>query len=644
MNSPSCGEKVLVVERAGRKNTVTDMRYAHALEIAIRAAVEAGNLLRNELHRDGGPRGTGGHAPADGEAEALIRGVISAAFPKHGIVGEELPDQDRAALDDEAHVWLVDPNDGTSSFIKGYRGSAVSIALLGAGRPVLGVVNVFAAPDDVGELFAWAEGCGPLMVNGKTVERPAWVKELTSQHTVLVPLDAQENSVGWAGCLKAVRFRCCPSIAARLALVAAGRAEAAISLHGPVSWDYGGGHALLLGAGGNLLDEGGQPIRYARDGRSGACFVFGGNAPVGQQLAGLDWEQRRQGGAAEPSSLAKPIKGRLIRDVGALSRAQGCLLGQLAGDSLGSLVEFQDPRSIKAVYPNGVRDLADGGCWNLIAGQPTDDSELALMLARSLVREGAFVPAKVAASYVEWFNSEPFDIGGTTHQALAAGAAAVGADPAVACGQAANRKSQSNGALMRVSPLGIYGWASPPEKLAELARMDAALTHPHPVCQDCSALVAVAIAHAIREVSDAESTFRFALDWAQAHVGQAAVRETLLAAQAQAPADFCDQQGWVLLALQNAFYQLLHASNPEEGLVDTISRGGDTDTNGCIAGALLGAVHGRDAVPLRWQERILSCRPITGMPGVVHPRSEPYWPVDALMLAERLLLAGRGSR
>jgi ADP-ribosylglycohydrolase len=57
--------------------------------------------------------------------------------------------------------------------------------------------------------------------------------------------------------------------------------------------------------------------------------------------------------------------------------------------------------------------------------------------------------------------------------------------------------------------------------------------------------------------------------------------------------------GWVLIALQNAFWQLLHAATLEEGVIDTISRGGDTDTTAAIAGALLGAVHGRQAIPPR---------------------------------------------
>src|SRR5215475_8769458 len=68
-----------------------------------------------------------------------------------------------------------------------------------------------------------------------------------------------------------------------------------------------------------------------------------------------------------------------------LSRAQGCLLGQLAGDSLGSLVEFKSSQEIRRKYPSGIRELEDGGTWGTIAGQPTDDSEMALALARMLI-------------------------------------------------------------------------------------------------------------------------------------------------------------------------------------------------------------------------------------------------------------------
>jgi ADP-ribosylglycohydrolase len=65
--------------------------------------------------------------------------------------------------------------------------------------------------------------------------------------------------------------------------------------------------------------------------------------------------------------------------------------------------------------------------------------------------------------------------------------------------------------------------------------------------------------------------------------------------------------------------------------------GGDTDTTAAIAGALLGAVHGRQAIPSRWLHALLSCRTLSG---TRHPRTEEYWPVDALELAEALLCVG----
>jgi len=101
-----------------------------------------------------------------------------------------------------------------------------------------------------------------------------------------------------------------------------------------------------------------------------------------------------------------------------LSRAQGCLLGQLAGDALGSLVEFQSPDEIRRSYPDGIRELADCGTWNTIAGQPTDDSEMALLLARLLVKTRSYDPEAARKVYQYWLSSDPFDCGMTISAGL----------------------------------------------------------------------------------------------------------------------------------------------------------------------------------------------------------------------------------
>ncbi len=114
--------------------------------------------------------------------------------------------------------------------------------------------------------------------------------------------------------------------------------------------------------------------------------------------------------------------------------------------------------SIAALYPNGCRDLKDGGTWRNLAGQPTDDSELALLLARTLEREGRHDPAAVLAAYVDWVNDpQTFDVGGTIGQALrAASRATTNEDRLRRVEAEASRSSQSNGSLMRISPLGIF--------------------------------------------------------------------------------------------------------------------------------------------------------------------------------------------
>jgi len=89
-----------------------------------------------------------------------------------------------------------------------------------------------------------------------------------------------------------------------------------------------------------------------------------------------------------------------------LSRAQRCLLGQLAGDALGSLVEFRAPDDIRREYPSGVRELANGGTWNTIAGRSTDDSAMALFLARMLVDQGRYDHEEARKAYSFWLGPD----------------------------------------------------------------------------------------------------------------------------------------------------------------------------------------------------------------------------------------------
>jgi ADP-ribosylglycohydrolase/fructose-1,6-bisphosphatase/inositol monophosphatase family enzyme len=615
--------------------------YNEALALAVAAAREAGALLRQALLAPGGPAGSGGHAEADELAERLIRDQLLAATPGWGFLGEETGRTPRAA--GEPHLWLVDPNDGTRAYLRGERGSAVSIALLRDGRPVLGVVYAFAAPDNDGDLLAWAEGCGPLTRNGRPVARRPWATALTPETVVLVSQHGDRAPAANLAAVAPGRYRPLPSIAYRLALAAAGEAEAAVSLNLPAGWDIAAGHALLLATGGVLVDAAGRPVTYTAGGDRPNDYCFGG-APA---LAGLLAERYRGGPPArevaddEPYGLVRPARGELVADSGLLRRAQGCLLGQLAGDALGSQVEFASAGQLAARYPEGLRTIGPSPVWGTLAGQPTDDSELALLLARALLGAGRCDAEAIARAYLYWYESRPFDIGSTTRQALTAlEATQQRGEPLVAAARAgANPASEANGALMRQSPLAVWGHALAPEALDACLRADTRLTHPNRVCQDASAAFGVALAAVIRAGLDAEAAYALARDWDRRHGASPAVTRALEAAR-QAPPRFQPNEGHVVIALQNAFHQALHAPSVEAGLVATVMGGGDTDTNAAIAGALLGALHGAPAIPAQWRWAVLTCRPHASRPEVTHPRPLGCWPVDALILAERLLIAG----
>lgn len=595
------------------------------LQPVVVLAEAAGRRIASEFTRPGRPRGGAGRADVDAEIEAEFRQQLLALLPARWL-GEEAGEQ---VGHGGGFCWLVSPHDGTAAFLDGHRGSAVSIALLHDGVPVLGVVHAPLSPDRGADTIAWAEGLDHLLRNGARVTPRLAGCELSTRSIVFASHTAAEWPLGNGQAVAPARFVALPSIAYRLARVAVGDGVAAVSLNSPCGRDYAAGHALLRGAGGVLLDETAREVTYTVEGCSSTHRCFGGAPLPAHELVARDWSTVSNGRWLPPRVY---LKWPRMPEGLALDRAIGCLLGQVAGDALGSLVEFRSPKDIARQYPDGVRDLADGGTWNTIAGQPTDDSELALDLARCLVRQASWSSEAVAAAYTGWYVSRPFDIGGTTRQALSAASTAA-QDKAGAAQKAANRQSQANGALMRCAPIGI--WARDAAEAAATARQDAALTHPHPICQAASAAFVAAIATAI--AGGDRETMLAAAEAAMPDAEAARLREVLASARAgHGPADFTRQQGWVLIAFQNAFRHLAIGTSIEDALIETVGAGGDTDTNGAICGALLGAAQGRAAIPDRWNLAMQACRPMAEL-GAIRSRPARYWPDYLPRLAEGLL-------
>ena len=577
------------------------------------AAVEAeGVRLRAEFFRPDGPRGKGGSAPIDKEMEERLREKLQALVPCD-FAGEETGVTPAKSASKQAYadwLWLVDPHDGTYDFLSGRRGSAVSVALLRAREPVLGVVHSPIAPDLGSDTIAWAEGSA-LTRNGRPVEKRLEGRRLGPGELVWATASAAARPLAYSEGVHPGRFVAMPSIAYRLARLAGGDGVGALTVHGVNEYDIAAGLALVRAAGGVILDQTGREVALKGDPRGRVEGCFAGSREAAAALARFDWAKLEQ----EPRRPPRVALGFPRRDDEArFARAAGCLLGQVIGDSLGSRVEFKSAADVAKLFPGGLRELGDGGVHHTLAGQPTDDSEMALALARSLVSEKGYKKEKVRDSYRAWLQTRPIDVGATTERGL------LGLH---------TTESESNGSLMRISPVGIWA-AGDPARAAATARIDSALTHPNPVCVEACAGFAAAVAAGVGGADP-----KGMLDAALSHSSGPARAAIEAGAKGAAPASYEKDMGRVLIALQNAFLCLMHRGF-EDALVETVGRGGDTDTNAAVAGALLGAAHGREAIPSRWILPVLACRPLAEA-GALRPRPMDCWPDDVLELAEALL-------
>src|SRR5260221_8417920 len=581
------------------------MTPAEALGRVVAAVEAEGERLRAEFYAPQGPRGSRGSCPLDREIEERLQALLQALIPAQ-FCGEEcaVTPGTRAGW-----VWLVDPHDGTFEYTAGRRGSAISVALVCEGRPVMGVVHAPDAPDRGRDTIAWAEGAGPIQRNGVALQT-----DLSRvANLVWATASSALRPQTWARAVAPARYVALPSVAYRLARIAAGDGIATASTHSVNEYDIAAGIALIRAAGGVALDAQGNEIALEGNSERRVSGCFAGAPQAARQLSRVDWSALE----AEPRREYRTPLGFPRRDDrGRLSRGQAVLLGQVIGDSLGSRVEGKPAVEIAQLYPGGLRELGDGGPSHPMPGQPTDHSEMALALARTMVREKRYVAEKVLDAYRAWLTSRPVDVGMTAERGLLG---------------LATTESESNGSLMRCSPIGIWA-AGDPALAARTARDDSTLTHTNATCLEACAAYCAAIAAGVGGASREEM-----FEAAAAHAKGPAHEAVKRAAKGVAPADYFTHAGWVLVALQNAFWGL-HALDFGEGLVQPIGGGGGTDTNAAIAGSLLGACHGREKIPARWILPVLACRPIAEG-GALRPRPMDYWPDDVLEVAEALLLA-----
>jgi ADP-ribosylglycohydrolase len=341
------------------------------------------------------------------------------------------------------------------------------------------------------------------------------------------------------------------------------------------------------------------------------------------------------------------------------SRILGALLGVHAGDSLGATVEFAAWEDIKHDYPHGVRDIVGGGPFDWPAGHATDDTDLtrAVLLAYRDVEQykraqssssssetkelktGTDIVLLAARYMADWYDGRwpdrvkgqrPRDVGGATATGISKFKRT--GDPQ---SSGAGEGRAGNGSLMRCIPTALF------QDDAERAFVEpfeiSAVTHDDLHCT-ISCAVYNAMVRALVEGKAVEEAWQEGKDAVERAVARAEGEETAArkvkmsraARKVEAAIDAGKElvtvkdlaengprgaanatttmpfkaSGHVLESLVLAVAAMFDPRPLEDVLVDVVRFGQDTDTNGAIAGGLLGARDGVNAIPLRWREKL----------------------------------------
>jgi ADP-ribosyl-[dinitrogen reductase] hydrolase len=281
-------------------------------------------------------------------------------------------------------------------------------------------------------------------------------------------------------------------------------------------------------------------------------------------------------------------------------RAIGCLQGLACGDALGRPVEFKTPGQIENLHGE-VTEMLGNGTHGKPAGTITDDTQLALRIARSLEDNGGFRPEDIANRFVEWYESGPFDIGTTTRdsiQSLQGGVSWKRAGEQV-WDHSPEGSNAGNGSVMRCAPYAI-AFTDRSQQLRRISQDSSRITHADPRCTHGCAVLNLTIANCLR---GEDSPLEEALDSASKDAPDELVDPLRDLPQSVNPIHLRNT-GYVVHTLQTALYDALRADSFEEAVIAAVNRGGDADTNGAVTGAVTGARFGAGEIPDRWINRI----------------------------------------
>jgi len=225
------------------------------LDLLIRAAAaggtEAMRFWRKTPQVWEKPDGAGPVSEADLAVNTLLSAQLRQARPGYGWLSEEDPDTARGAGET---LFIIDPIDGTRSFLAGEELFAIAVAVVHRGEVVAGVVHLPARQ----RTYA-ASVTGPATLNGQPIQASSWsgaeAPKVLSSGSTLRP-------EYWPGGVPVMRRSHRPSMAYRLCLVAEGATDATLTLRASWEWDIAAGALIAERAGAVVTDRSGERLVF----------------------------------------------------------------------------------------------------------------------------------------------------------------------------------------------------------------------------------------------------------------------------------------------------------------------------------------------------------------------------------------------
>jgi len=273
--------------------------------------------------------------------------------------------------------------------------------------------------------------------------------------------------------------------------------------------------------------------------------------------------------------------------------AFGCILGAMCGDAIGVPVEFET-NVIKPEKARACLTFPGGGPFGLGPGQVTDDSELALCLAEGLVQgKGVLDLDKIGAMYHKWYLSPPFDIGITTRTAFKNARTVGSGSHAKVIRESAlkSHTSQSNGGLMRITPLCVWTSKLSREEIIRAVREETRLTHSNETAQNVSIAYVYTINYLLNHSGEYEQAYQKCKEIVN-ELNDQDIKSWLSELEKGILPPAHEKMGWVKIAFLYSLHYLRRNAGYEEAMFEMVIQGGDTDTNCCIVGGMIGALHG----------------------------------------------------